>query len=341
MFASARVNWIESEHHLQAMGRHALRLDQASLKRVRPEAKAGYGLHWCSRIDDPGFAKTFEGMRDVSAAFRAHIARHSIGTNANGGLGLHILLNVPDDFIAAGGDIHDAKNPRNHQLLRTAINWGEATFGRNSVYMARLDLDEESAGVVDLFLAPARPDKRTRNGALRIMSSTLMTELRLRYNARMSYVALQTCWAEWCQEYLDPTINRGRSKVETRAEYLNVEEYKQARQLAQRQIDLALDRAHAEARQILDDAKAAAANLESDRKALAVERVQLEVQRGRIAKLKSALEMATGTFRRLCDLLLRLMPSERPNVERAQTIAETALNMVSEIDDELPEPRPF
>tara|TARA_R110002020_G_scaffold161283_8_gene346257 strand:- start:2865 stop:3881 length:1017 start_codon:yes stop_codon:yes gene_type:complete len=338
MFASARVNWIKTEHHLQAMGRHALRLDHASLKRVRADAQAGYGLHWCSRTSDADFVRTFEGMRDVFAAFGAHISRHSIGTNANGGLGLHILLNVPDEFISAGGDIHDAKNPRNHELLRAAIKWGEATFGRNSVYMARLDLDEESAGVVDLFLAPARPDRRTRNGALRIMSSSAMTELRLRYNARMSYVALQTCWAEWCQEHLDPAINRGRSKVETRAEYLNVEEYKKARALAQRQIDEALDRANAEAQQILAGARDAAADVETERQSLAVERAQLAEQHARVTRMQKVLEIATRTFARLCEVLLKLVPSERLNVERAQNVAQKALQLVQDIGDA---PRPY
>jgi hypothetical protein len=45
----------------------------------------------------------------------------------------------------------------------------------------------------------------------------------------MSYVSLQTDWWRWCQEHLDPAIERGTPKSETLITHLEVEEYKAAR----------------------------------------------------------------------------------------------------------------
>jgi hypothetical protein len=181
-------------------------------------------------------------MRDVEAAFDAHLARHQIEPGQGAGrLGFHAMITVSPEWVsAAGGDPHDQKNPRNQLLLLQAVSWIESWCGENSMYCARIDLDEAGAGVVDIFVAPWRKDGRARRVERnRISTSKALTELRRKHKERMSYVAMQTDLADFCRKHIDPDIRRGRPKVETEAEHLEVEEYKEARTEAGRRLKAA------------------------------------------------------------------------------------------------------
>lgn len=242
IYSSVRIVKFNERSQLRAASAHALRHDAASKRRRRPDATSGVALAVSTRIYDGADTSDFTAMRDVEAAFDAHLARHHIEPGQGAGrLGFHAMIAVSPGWVsAAGGDPHDQKNPRNQLLLRRAVRWIESWCGENSMYCARLDLDEAGAGVVDVFVAPWRKDGRSRKvERRRISTSKALTELRQKHNKRMSYVAMQTDLADFCRKYIDPEIRRGRPKVETGAEHLEVEEYKEARTEAGRRLKAA------------------------------------------------------------------------------------------------------
>jgi len=242
IYSSVRIVKFGDRAQLRTASAHALRRDAASKRRRRPDATLGAALAVSSRIYDGADVNDFTAMRDVEAAFDAHLARHHIESGqGEGKLGFHAMITISPEWVSAGGhDPYDRKNPRNRSLLLQAAKWIESWCGPASVYCARIDLDEAGAGVVDVFVAPWRKDGRSRKfERKRISTSKALTELRLKHKERMSYVAMQTDLADFCRKYIDPKIRRGRSKVETGAEHLEVEEHKQARTKAGRRLEAA------------------------------------------------------------------------------------------------------
>lgn len=228
-----RVVPMKEPHHLQAMARHALRVDSISRERLRPGAEIGTALTWTSRQTDaldPEYDPTNpDHARDVWAAYKHHKARLNLGENKNGGVGLHVMTVVSASFFAETGDVYDPGNPRIKAHFEASIAFVEHMFGAGSVYMARMDLDELGTGVVDLFVAPHRIDGRgKKTSKKKICGSKVLVEIAQRFKVKKSYVALQTEYANWCQAHLDPGIHRGRPKSETGADHLPVDLYKEA-----------------------------------------------------------------------------------------------------------------
>lgn len=246
--ASVRIAPVTGRAHLHAMGKHAMRLDGASQRRRRPEAKLGDALAFSSLVHAGSTGREFGPMRDVVAAYDFHLQHHGIRQTKQGGMGFHALISVSAAWVAEAGGVHDINNPRNRSLLLEAVKWVESWCGRNSVYAGRVDLDEEGGGNVDVFVMPVRIDKRIRAPA--ISASKALTELRLKHGQRMSYVAAQTDWAEWCQSRLDSRIQRGRPKAETLIDHLEVDEYKAAHTEARRRADLVYAQAALELEQL-------------------------------------------------------------------------------------------
>lgn len=143
-----------------------------------------------------------------------------------GGYGLHVMVAVSREWVEATGSLHHPRNPRNKMLIEAALAWVRSWAGPESVYAVRLDLDETGGGNVDVFVAPIRIDGRS--GRPTVSHSKPLTEIRLRRGQRMSFVALQDDWADYCKANLDPDIQRGVPKKETRIQHLEVEEFKAA-----------------------------------------------------------------------------------------------------------------
>lgn len=227
-YCSVRVVALKTIQHIQAMTRHAQRVDAISQERLRPGAVIGTALTWTTRIrdeSDPSFDSSDKAQqRDVMTAYKRHKARLAIGETKNGGVGLHVMTIISERHFVQAGNIHDPENPRLKQFFEESIAWAENTFGAGSVYMARLDLDEKGTGVVDMFLAPHRIDGRSKNK--KVCGSKVLVEIARKANLKMSYTALQTSWATWSQSRIDPTILRGRPVEETGAKYLPVDTYK-------------------------------------------------------------------------------------------------------------------
>lgn len=316
---------------LTAASNHSRRIDANSTIRVRPDAKKGQGLSWTVLPkSDPNAPRGFDESRDVVAAYKAHKALHGVKTDT-GDLGAHLILSVSAAWVAEVGGMHDRDNARNRLLIAEGIRWAEAAFGTKSVYHARLDLDEQGGGVVDVFVAPVRIDGRSKKP--RISMNKALHEIQARHGRRKSYEALQDSWADWCQAKLAPSIQRGTSKIITKAEHLEVEEYKEARRLAQVKIDQELAHAAAAAETIRQQANDKAAEVE-------LQRLLVAEELDRIAVLREALTATIERAKQLFMALFRIGLSVQERHEAALVAKE--LEEVALITEEAPafEPHP-
>lgn len=247
--ASVRIDKIRDRQHLQAMTRHSLRQDDASLRRQRPGATLGKALHFSTMLKDGAKSSDFNAMRDVAAAYDGHRVRNDIAETSQGGMGFHAMVSIsPEWFTVEGGHLHDTGNPRNQQMFVRAVAWLQSWCGLGSVYAARLDLDETGGGTVDAFVMPVRVDRRT--GKRTISTSKPLHEMRSKHGERMSYVALQTDWADYARQHLDPAIMRGTPRAETLIDHLGVEEYKAAHVEAKRRANEVYQQAQTSLRKV-------------------------------------------------------------------------------------------
>lgn len=204
---------------------------QPAKRRVRPDAEPMAGLVHLDMLGE-GIAALFDvaDMRNLADACDKHGTHFGIGTTAQSGLALHLLVTVSPTWIDEGGDRHSTKNLRNQALFTEAIAWGHSWCGPAYVAHARMDLDEEGAGVVDVIAVPAWVDGRS--GKRVVAYSKALREARLSAKTRTEYEALQTSWARHAAAHWGGTLQRGRRKVQTKAAYLAVDEYKTARSAA-------------------------------------------------------------------------------------------------------------
>jgi hypothetical protein len=268
-FASARVHHIDTWGYIETQRAHAFREDK-HLKSVRSGA-----------IPQDGWAYspvTPEEPRDYVRAFQA-VPQHFQARYRNSApLGVHILLYVTPTWIEETGDLHAKDNPRNRMLYQAAQDFVRDIPG---LVAARMDLDEEGGGVVDIFLAPIFPrQSRLRKDGTRgpdipeISVSKLDALWRTRSGERVAFSGLQTLWAEYCGKVLDPRLERGRRKSETGREHLSVPEYKAAVERAAAMT--------AEAEAIMEQARQIAAEIRD-------ERTKLEEQTSEFARQSNIL----------------------------------------------------
>lgn len=223
--AAIRINKIKSVAQLRGATLHAERHDEIGKARVREGAVPGEALAW---------SKAEASDRDYLAAFRAHKTELKAGERKNAPLAMQALCVVSPEWVQAAGDLHDRANPRNIALFDQARAWAESWAGKGAVFGARLDLDEKGGAVVDLMIAPVR-DSRAKPV---ISTQKALIELKAATGERNEYAALQTSWAEWCQQHLDQNITRGLRRALTARQHLSPETYGQvmdkAREAAQR-----------------------------------------------------------------------------------------------------------
>jgi len=209
--AAIRVNKIKSVSQLRGSARHAARLDETAKARIRPDAMAGEALAWSKDEDD----------RDYLAAFKEHKLEFKAGERKGSPLCLQALCIVSPEWVKQAGDLHDRNNPANQQLFDQAKAWAESWAGEGAVFGARLDLDEEGGAVVDLMISPVR---LSRNKPV-ISTQKALNEIKAATGERNEYAALQTSWADWCKQTLDPRIERGLRREITAREHLSPETY--------------------------------------------------------------------------------------------------------------------
>lgn len=209
--AAIRVNKITTVAQLRGSSLHAQRHDITGKARVREDAEPGFGLAWSKA----------ENARDYLAAFRAHKAELKAGERKGAPIALQALCVVSPEWVEKAGDLHDPDNPHNRQLFDQAKAWAESWAGEGAVFGSRLDLDEKGGAVVDLMIAPVRASR----GKPVISTNKAMAEVKALTGERNEYSALQTSWADWCRDTLDPEIVRGTRKEITRRQHLSPETY--------------------------------------------------------------------------------------------------------------------
>ena len=179
---------------------------------MREGAAPGEGLAW-SKLDG--------NDRDYLAAFKVHKAETGAGERKGAPIALQAICVVSPEWVQKAGDLHDPANPRNRQLFDEAKAWAESWGGEGAVFASRLDLDEKGGAVVDLMVSPVRESR----GKPVISTNKALGEAKAMTGERNEYAALQTSWADWCGEKLDPEIVRGTRKEITQRQHVSPETY--------------------------------------------------------------------------------------------------------------------
>ena len=218
-YAYCRSKPIKSIQYLGHQSRHARRVDETSKPRMRPGAQAGACLSWA--IDagpEPDYAASFRALKKAMGA----------GERKGAQIGLHMLVGVSPSWVEAAGALHDPKNPRNRQLLEAARAWADSWSG-GGCYAARLDLDETGGAVVDLFIAPLAEQKhKSGRSKLTVSVNKALEAISLQHTGKKSkhYAGLNSSWADYARQHLDPQLQRGRPKSETGVEHLGPDAYR-------------------------------------------------------------------------------------------------------------------
>ena len=210
MIAYVRTKKINSAQYLSAQTKHGRRRDDSSVPRMRMGATPGTGCDWPPQlrptVEDPG--------RNYLAAHRDFLKAKAASLRKSATRGLHHLVGVSRAWVAETGDVHDAGNPRNQKLLEAVIDWANDWSG-GGVFAARLDLDENGAAIVDVFVAPIREQRHKSGRAKPVVSvNKALKELSMRWNGQKGrhYSALNSSWADYAKRHLDPRLERGKRK---------------------------------------------------------------------------------------------------------------------------------
>ena len=188
--------------------------DEARKKRLRKMQRIRPGV---DRDAPPsfGWALGQDDHLDICAAHAAHVEATGAVPYGNCAEALHLLVMISPERVKAAGDPYSKENSFAAAMLREARAWADTDIG--GCFAVRYDVDERSAGVVDVFCAPVREYR----GKVRIMPNSALRALQEREEATKSYPALQDSWARHCQEHLDPNIQRGKPKSETGVKHIS------------------------------------------------------------------------------------------------------------------------
>ena len=210
---------------IQSAERHAKRQDNSSLRRQRYDADHRNNYFWSTLGEG-----LEQGGADYAEAFRAHKSAHGVKSERkNSALAMHLLVGVSPDWLSETGDPRSLENPRVKQLISEARLWAESWMGDQAVWAVRYDTDETGSGVVDILASPVRPGAAGRGKPKpQISVNKAMTELRRRVHVKKSYEAMQTDWAVWMQQRIDPSLKRGEPSEETQRKHVSPEVFKEA-----------------------------------------------------------------------------------------------------------------
>lgn len=123
---SARIRQLKTRDHLRAAEKHGKRLDKSGKERSIRDADA----------------LTRSGL-DLVDLYDKHVEELFVQQNST--MAMHILIQFPKLLV-------DENDP--DLMLDHAISFCRHVFGENSVFADRIDRDEKSRHVVDVFVAP-------------------------------------------------------------------------------------------------------------------------------------------------------------------------------------------
>ena len=144
-FAFTHSQAVKTKQRLKSLERHGLRVDRLARENLRAGAVAGAGLDW----------PNYDGRR-LTKAYAEFKKRNDVDPRKGAQLLHSIGIGVSPRWIRETGDLHDPANPRNVQVFDAAIAWVKSFAGDDAIVSARMDLDEEGGGWVDVYFAPIR-----------------------------------------------------------------------------------------------------------------------------------------------------------------------------------------
>ena len=299
-FVAARLYRLKGLRALRGQQDHANRLDETSRLRHRKEGNPCETLAFNPWLGDrPAYpAAPFDYLGD----FDRMLAQREIKTRGNAAGVAHFIFQVSKEWISEVGSLHDPLNPRNMGTFECAIGWAYATFGKDSILSARMDMDETGGGTVDVFVCA---EAGTKLGKKYISISPALRRLQTRYGSRNTFVALQDCVAEYAQAHLDPALQRGNPKEGKGPDRVSPENYK-ARAINERR------------RERLETVRQ---GNKGRRAALRAEAERLEREASRLSVLDATLSRRSG---QLDEQRLALYAKEAAVARQAAELAKTA-----------------
>ena len=225
---------------------------------------------------------------------------------------MHLLIQFPTDLV----DGEDA-----NYMLRHARAFTERVFGDDSIFADRIDRDEKSRHVVDLFVAP-RYNKVTKRESKPAVSMTRhLKALANEYGENPLPPgcgrALQTAFFEYMRDVMQlETVERGKAKAIPGNDWKSAEQQRSDEmdnlatelqaQREQVERDQASARAYDAAARSAADAQAlSVANdrlvLDGDRKALDSRQAELAQRERQVQEAEDALRMARAEVQRRQD----------------------------------------
>jgi len=142
---------------------------------------------------------------DLGRLYEAHAEGAKI--SKSGTKALHMVLQFPTELV--NGDRAD-------MMLFHARTFAQSIFGSSAVFADRVDRDEKSRHVVDLFIAP-KYDKQTKRQTQRAISTTRHLKALAVAKGRAPTLrgqgqALQDAWHEYMRDQMRLDVRRGEPK---------------------------------------------------------------------------------------------------------------------------------
>ncbi|WP_186393217.1 MULTISPECIES: hypothetical protein [unclassified Pannonibacter] len=154
---------------------------------------------------------------DLNALYDGHVEGAKVQKSAT--KALHMVMQFPADLV----DGDDAE-----LMLAHARTFAEEIFGTSAIFADRVDRDEKSRHVVDLFIAPKYEKKTKRQVQTAISTSRDLKALAARYDRaptlRGQGQALQDAWYEYLRDRLRLEVKRGEPKKQPGSDWKSAEE---------------------------------------------------------------------------------------------------------------------
>jgi hypothetical protein len=253
---------------------------------------------------------------DLNALYDAHVEGAKVQKSAT--KALHMVMQFPADLV----DGDDAE-----LMLSHARTFAEEIFGASAIFADRVDRDEKSRHVVDLFLAPKYEKKTKRQSQTAISTSRDLKALATRYKRaptlRGQGQALQDAWYEYLRDRLRLEVKRGEPKKRPGPDWKSAEALEADRLKLEMQ---KLEQEREALQQKMEDVRARGIQIEKERMSLRWKSDKLDDLREELTELAARAKAAAHH-------LGEIVPDELINaLEVLRDVARKAFNGMGWID---------
>lgn len=250
MSSKSSVSGISGSARVQRLSAVSFSAAEAHGKRLDTIGKARAVIENAPPITTTGL--------DLSDLYDAHAKGAKIQKSAT--KALHLILQFPKDLV----DGEDGQ-----VMLDHARAFVTSIFGPEAIFADRVDRDEKSRHVVDLFLAPRYEKVTKRRSQTAITTSKHLKDLAAERgkapNLRGQGQALQDAWFEYLRDQMQLNVARGEPKQQPGDDWQTPEQLELERLREER---AALEQAKKTAREALQSAAARLQEAERQSRAL-------------------------------------------------------------------------